>query len=242
MSDARREPIAIVGIGCRLPGGITDPASLWRALTDGADTITTIPPDRFDAEALYDERPATPGRIMSRFGGFVDGIDGFDASFFEMSPREAERLDPQQRLLLETSWEALEDAGVARERHAGTNAGVYVGMWINEYESRLFAETDHIDFYMTTGTGRYAASGRLSYFLDLLGPSVTVDSACSSSLVAVHLACQGLAARRMRPRPCRRRQHHRRAVHHHRLLTVAAHDAGRALQVRRRVGQRIRPQ
>ena len=189
-----REPVAIIGIGCRLPGAITDPTSLWDVLTEGVDAITTIPPDRFDVEGLYDERPATPGRVMSRFGGFVDGIDEIDARFFELSPREAERLDPQQRLLLETVWEALEDAGIGRERIGGTTAGVYVGMWLNEYESRLFANPDLIDFHMTTGAGRYAASGRISYFLDLLGPSVTVDTACSSSLVAVHLACQALAA------------------------------------------------
>ena len=186
------EPIAIVGIGCRLPGGVVDPRSLWQLLRDGRDAITSIPTGRFDLDGLYDERAATPGHIMSQWGGFVDGIDGFDAGFFETAPRQAERLDPQQRLLLETAWEALEDAGVPRESIARTNAGVYVGMWTNEYESRMFADRDRIDFHMTTGTGRYAASGRLSYFFDLLGPSVTIDTACSSSLVAVHLAAQGL--------------------------------------------------
>ncbi len=192
MTNEAREPIAIVGIGCRLPGGVVDPTSMWQLLRDGVDAITPIPPDRFDVDTLYDPRPATPGRIMSRWGGFIDGIDGFDAGFFETAPREAERLDPQQRLLLETSWEALEDAGIAGDALAGSNTGVYVGMWINEYEALLFGDREHIDFHMTTGTGRYAASGRLSYFLDLMGPSVTVDTACSSSLVAIHLACQGL--------------------------------------------------
>jgi len=184
-------PVAIVGIGCRLPGGADDPASLWTLLCDEQDAITPLPEDRF-ARDLYDARPATPGRIMSRWGGFVDGLDGFDAAFFETSPREAERLDPQQRLVLETSCEALDDAGIARSALAGSSAGVFVGLWLNEYEARMFADTDAIDFHMTTGTGRYAASGRLSYFLDLLGPSVTIDTACSSSLVAIHLACEAL--------------------------------------------------
>jgi acyl transferase domain-containing protein/NADPH:quinone reductase-like Zn-dependent oxidoreductase/NAD(P)-dependent dehydrogenase (short-subunit alcohol dehydrogenase family)/acyl carrier protein len=186
------EPIAIVGIGCRLPGGADSPDALWRLLCDEFDAIGPIPPSRFDAVALYDERAATPGKIMSRWGGFLDGIEDLDAAFFGIAPREAERLDPQQRLLLETSWEALEDAGMPRERVAGSNAGTYVGMWINEFEARMFADPADIDFYMTTGSGRYAASGRLAYFLDLRGPSVTVDTACSSSLVAVHLACQSL--------------------------------------------------
>ena len=192
MSADAREPIAIVGIGCRLPGGANDPSSLWRLLRDGIDAITPIPDGRFDVAALYDERPATPGHIMSRWGGFVDGIDLLDAAFFEIAPRQAERLDPQHRLLLETSWEALEDAGLSRRSIAGTNAGVYVGMWTNEYDARMFADTERINFHTTTGTGRYAASGRLSFFYDVLGPSVTIDTACSSSLVAIHLACQGL--------------------------------------------------
>lgn len=189
-----REPIAIVGIGCRLPGAADDPASLWALLRGGVDAITPIPGDRFDVDTLYDDKPATPGRIMSRWGGFVNGLDGFDAVFFETSPREAERLDPQQRMLLETACEALDDAGITREAVSGSSTGVYVGMWINEYESRMFADLDQIDFHMTTGSGRYAASGRLSYFLDLLGPSVTIDTACSSSLVAIHLACEALGA------------------------------------------------
>ncbi|MBP9054008.1 MAG: polyketide synthase, partial [Ilumatobacteraceae bacterium] len=141
----------MVGIGCRLPGGVVDPTSMWQLLRDGVDAITPIPPDRFDVDTLYDPRPATPGRIMSRWGGFIDGIDGFDAGFFETAPREAERLDPQQRLLLETSWEALEDAGIAGDALAGSNTGVYVGMWINEYEALLFGDREHIDFHMTTG-------------------------------------------------------------------------------------------
>ena len=188
----KNEPIAIVGIGCRLPGGADDPQTLWTLLRDGFDAVGPIPSMRFDVDALFDERPATPGKIMSRWGGFIEGIEDFDASFFGISPREAQRLDPQQRLLLETAWEALEDAGIPADRLAGTSTGVFVGMWLNDYESRLFSDTDGVDFHMTTGTGRYSASGRLSYFLDLRGPSITIDTACSSSLVAVHLACQSL--------------------------------------------------
>ncbi len=186
------EPIAIVGIGCRLPGGANSPARLWQLLCSGFDAIGPIPADRFDVDALYAERPATPGHIMSRWGGFVDDIDKMDAEFFGLSPREAERLDPQQRILLEVAWEALEDAGLPASRLAGTQAGVYVGMWLNDFEARLFADPDNLDLYMTTGSGRYSAAGRLSYFLDLMGPSLAVDTACSSSLVAVHLACQSL--------------------------------------------------
>jgi myxalamid-type polyketide synthase MxaE and MxaD len=186
-----REPIAIVGIGCRFPGA-TDPASFWRLLVEGVDAIREIPRDRFDLDALYDERPAQPGKVNTRWGGFIDGLELFDAEFFGIAPREAERLDPQQRLLLETAWEAVEDAGMLPVDLHGTGTGVFVGMWINEYESRLFRNQSAIDFYMTTGTGRYAASGRLSYHFGLHGPSVTLDTGCSSSLVAVHLACQSL--------------------------------------------------
>ncbi|MEO8693818.1 MAG: type I polyketide synthase [Acidimicrobiales bacterium] len=187
-----REPVAIVGIGCRLPGGADSPQQLWQLLCDEFDAIGPVPSARFDVDTLYDARPATPGRIMSQWGGFLEGVENFDAAFFGIAPREADRLDPQQRLLLETAWEALDDAGMPQPRLAGTNTGVFVGMWLNEYESRLFADPDHIDFHMTTGSGRYTASGRLSFFFDLLGPSVTIDTACSSSLVAVHLACQSL--------------------------------------------------
>lgn len=192
--NRRPEPVAVVGIGCRLPGGADSPANLWQLLLDRFDAIGEVPPSRFDLDALYDPRPATPGRVMSRFGGFLSEVDELDADFFRLSPREADRLDPQQRLLLETTWEAMEDAGLTATAVSGSSTGVFIGMWINELEAQLFSDLDAIDFHMTTGTGRYAASGRLSYFLDLLGPSITIDTACSSSLVAVHLACQSLGA------------------------------------------------
>lgn len=186
-----RDPIAIIGIGCRFPGGVSDPESYWQALHDGVDAIAAIPPDRFDAAALFREGPPVAGRTGTRWGGFLDRIDELDAAFFGISPREAERLDPQQRLLLETSWEALEDAGQPAEGLVGSRAGVFVGLWLNDFEARLFADPA-VDFHMTTGSGRYAASGRISWVLGLSGPSLTVDTACSSSLVAIHLACRSL--------------------------------------------------
>ena len=191
MASALREPIAIVGIGCRFPGA-DGPRAYWQLLCDGVDAITEIPPSRFDLRRYYDPAPATPGRVTSRWGGFLHDIEKFDAEFFGVSPREAERLDPQQRWLLEVAWDALEDAGAVPSRLAGSNTGVFVGMWINEYENRLFRDPRALDFYMTIGSGRYAASGRLSYVFGLQGPSITIDSGCSASLAAVHLACQSL--------------------------------------------------
>lgn len=185
-------PVAIVGIGCRFPGGVTDTASFWQLLCEGRDAITEIPPDRIDVRQYFDPRAATPGRMASRWGGFLDRVDEFDAEFFGVSPREAERLDPQQRLLLETAWEALEDAGQDVRKLEGTRTGVFIGQWTSDFESRLFADPELLDFYMTEGSGRYASSGRLSYAFGLRGASLTIDTACSSSLVAVHLAVQSI--------------------------------------------------
>ena len=185
-------PIAIVGIGCRFPGGVTDVAGFWQLLADGVDAIREIPADRIDLAHFYDEKPATPGRIMTRWGGFLDQIDRFDAGFFGISPREAERLDPAQRLVLETAWEGLEDAGIDVNALDGSRTGVFVGQWLSDFEARLFADPETVDFHMTTGSGRYCTSGRLSYLLGLQGPSLTVDTACSSSLVAIHLAVRSL--------------------------------------------------
>lgn len=192
MSDPSRDPVALVGIGCRFPGAVVDPASFWAFLSEGRDAIGEIPPSRIDLAHYFDARPATPGRIMTRWGGFLKGIEDFDAGFFGISPREAERLDPQQRLLLETAWEALEDAGVDADALNGSATAVFVGQWLSDFESRLFADPEGVDFFMTTGSGRYASSGRLSYLLGLRGPSLTLDSACSSSLAAVHLAVRSI--------------------------------------------------
>ncbi len=191
-SNLPAAPVAVIGIGCRFPGGVASAADFWRLLADGVDAITEIPPDRMDVARYFDPRPATPGRIMSRWGGYLGPLDGFDAEFFGLSPREAERLDPQQRLLLETAWEALDDAGQDRVRIDGSRTGVFVGQWISDFEARLFADPEAVDFYMTTGSGRYAASGRISYAFGLRGPSLTLDTACSSSLAAVHLAVQSV--------------------------------------------------
>ena len=186
------DPIAIVGIGCRFAGGVTDPRSFWNFLVEGRDAITEVPADRFDVDAFYDPRPATPGKVLTRWGGFLDQIEHFDARFFGISPREAERLDPQQRLLLEVAWEALEDGGQRPDRLDGKQTGVFIGIWFGDYEARLFQDPSQFDFYMHTGSGRYFASGRLSYAFGLEGPSLSLDTGCSSSLVAVHLACQSL--------------------------------------------------
>ena len=191
-TSGERVPVALVGIGCRYPGGIADPAGFWRFLVEGRDAIAEIPRDRIDLEHYYDATPATPGRIMTRWGGFLERLQEFDPGFFGMSPREAERLDPQQRLILETGWEALEDAGQNAAALEGSHTGIFIGQWLSDFESRLFADPEAVDFYMTTGSGRYATSGRLSYLLGLRGPSLTVDTACSSSLVAVHMAVRSL--------------------------------------------------
>jgi acyl transferase domain-containing protein/acyl carrier protein len=192
VSKSGKQPIAIIGIGCRFPGSVTDPESFWKLLKDGVDAVGEIPPDRFDLETYYDPLPGTPGKTVSRWGGFLQQIDRFDPYFFGISPREAERLDPQQRVLLEVAWEALEDSGLVPNKLVSSKVGVYIGLWLNDFENRLYKHPDKIDFYMTTGSGRYTASGRISYFLGLQGPSLTVDTHCSSSLVAVHLACQSI--------------------------------------------------
>lgn len=192
IGQGKREPIAIIGIGCRFPGGVSNPETFWQLLCDEVDAIGEIPPTRIDVDTYYDSRPATPGKMMTRWGGFLDQIDQFDAYFFGIAPREAQQLDPQQRLLLEVAWESLEDAGLVAGRLNGTKTGVFVGLWLSDYEARMFADPAAADFHMTLGSGRYSASGRISYSFGFQGPSITVDTACSSSLVAVHLACQSL--------------------------------------------------
>ena len=196
-AEQKRDMIAIIGIGCRFPGGVRDPQTFWDLLKNGVDAITEVPPDRFDINEFYDPRPQTPGKIVTRYGGFIDHIDQFDADFFEIPPVEAKQLDPQQRLLLEVSWRALEDAGIPANRLSGTETGVFIGAWLQDFESRLVGNPSvddlcNIDLYATTGSGRYSLAGRLSYFYGLHGPSLVVDTHCSSSLVAVHLACQSI--------------------------------------------------
>jgi amino acid adenylation domain-containing protein len=192
---ARTEPIAIVGMACRFPGGATDPDAFWRLLEAGGDAIVEVPKERWDADAFFHPEAATPGKMSTRWGGFLHQVDGFDAGFFGISPREALRMDPQQRLLLEVAWEALEDAGQTRDRLAGSRTGVFAGICSTDYSWLQFADLEGIDAYTGTGTSLSILAGRLAYLLDLRGPSLAVDTACSSSLVAVHLACQSLRAR-----------------------------------------------
>jgi acyl transferase domain-containing protein len=192
---ARTEPIAVVGLGCRLPGGVSSPESFWSLLREGREAIGEVPSSRWNVDALYDPDPDAPGKIVSRYGAFVEDVDRFDARFFGVSPREAQNMDPQQRLLLEVSWEALEHAGIAPDGLTGSRTGVFVGISNTDYLRFLFADPEHIDAYVGTGNAPSVASGRLSYLLGLKGPSLSVDTACSSSLVAVHLACHSLRRR-----------------------------------------------
>ncbi len=189
----REEPIAVIGVGCRFPGGADNPAAFWRLLRDGANAIVEVPRDRWDVDAYYDPDPAVPGKTSTRWGGVLSDIDRFDARFFGLAPREAVSLDPQQRLLLEVAWEALEDAGQAADRLAGTPTGVFVGIASGDY-AQLHRRRGQagLDAYYASGIAHSMAAGRLSYVLGLQGPSLAVDTACSSSLVAVHLACQSL--------------------------------------------------
>jgi len=189
---ARTGPIAVIGIGARLPGGIVDTDTFWQLLVEGRDAVREIPQDRWDTGLFYDERPLQPGRSISRWGGFLDHVDRFDHEFFGISRREAVSMDPQQRLVLEVAWEALENAGLAPRSLAGSSTGCYLGMCGNDYGSQVFRYPDLIAAHASTGNAQAIASGRLSYLLDLKGPSVTLDTACSSSLVALHQACQGL--------------------------------------------------
>lgn len=187
-------PIAVIGMDCRLPGGADSPEAYWQLLRHGVDAITEVPADRWDLEALFDPTPDTPGKMYTRWGGFLDHIDTFDARFFGIPPREAAGIDPQQRLLLETSWHALEYAHIPPSQLAGSRTGVFIGITASDYlhMQMKLTEAADIDRYATTGNALNVAAGRLAYFLGLQGPAIAVDTACSSSLVAVHLACQSL--------------------------------------------------
>lgn len=192
---ATAEPIAVVGIGCRFPGGVVGPESYWRLLADGVDAVSEIPPDRWNADEFYDADTLAPGRMASKWGGFLPDVDGFDAEYFGISPREAEAMDPQQRVMLEVAWEALEHAGIATEELSGLRAAVMMGVYYTEYQGISAANPDSIDAYSATGNAHSVGVGRIAYLLGLRGPAVAVDSACSSSLVTVHLACQSLRLR-----------------------------------------------
>ncbi|MEC7584252.1 MAG: SDR family NAD(P)-dependent oxidoreductase [Planctomycetota bacterium] len=186
-------PIAVVGLGCRMPGAAADPRSFWDLLAAGGSAIGEPPEGRWPIEELYDPDPAVPGRIYTRRGGFLPAIERFDASFFGIPPVEATMLDPQQRLLLEVAWETLEDAAIAPERLQALAPGVFVGMRASEYfQSQCARLPEDADAYYATGNAVSTAAGRLSYFLGFRGPSFALDTACSGSLVAVHQAVQSL--------------------------------------------------
>ncbi|AWT51388.1 type I polyketide synthase [Mycolicibacterium smegmatis] len=186
------DPIAVVAVSCRFPGA-PDPESFWELLAGGVDAIREVPEDRWDIDEFYDPDPDTPGKTYTRFGGFLDGIDGFDPEFFGISPREAVWIEPQQRLMLETVWEGLERAGYAPSDLRGSRTGVFTGVAANEYAHLLSAESiDKIEPHFITGNALNAISGRVAFALGFEGPAVAVDTACSSALVAVHQACQAL--------------------------------------------------
>lgn len=194
LDQAPREPLAVVGIGCRLPGGIDTPTAYWNALLAGLDAIRDVPEDRWIHSRFHDIDPEKSGCIRNAKGGFIDGVDQFDAEFFGYFPTEAQRLDPQQRLLLEVTHEAMEDAGLRRDQLDGSRTSVFIGSFMYDYLCIQTAseQRDEINPYVAMGTGITSLANRISYNFNLKGPSISLDTACSSSLVAVHLGCRSL--------------------------------------------------
>jgi acyl transferase domain-containing protein len=185
------ESIAIVGMGCRFPKA-NSPQAFWQLLRNGEDAITEVPKERWDINNFYHPDPTVPGTMSTRWGGFIDGVEGFDADFFGMSADEVEHTDPQQRLFLEVAWEALENAGIVPSRLSRSQTGVFIGLCTIDYHRLLYKDFAQLGPYSGTGTTPCIVANRLSYLLDLRGPSISIDAACASSLVTVHLACQSL--------------------------------------------------
>ena len=192
LERASHEPIAIVGIACRYPGGAHTPEKFWELLQHKTDTVADIPSDRWDIQSLYDPDPTKPGKMVTRWGSCMEQVYEFDADFFGISSREAIWMDPQQRLLLEVTWEAFEHAGLTREQVNGSQTGVFIGICASDYGYTSFADRNGIEAYASTGVAPSIAANRISYMFNLKGPSVSLDTACASSLVTVHLACQSL--------------------------------------------------
>ena len=193
-----KDGIAIIGIGCRFPGGVNDAASFWKLLAEGREAVSDVPPDRWNAARFFDSEPGLVGKTVAKRGGFLDSIDQFDPQFFGISPREAPYIDPQQRLLLETAWEAIEDAGMVLDFEHGTDIGVFVGVSHNDYQGLQHTPTDRVGIsaHTPTGSAHSIAANRISYCLNLSGPSLALDTACSSALTAVHVACEHILAGR----------------------------------------------
>ena len=192
--EVSREPIAIIGMGCRYPGGVRTPDEFWQLLSSGKDILRDIPKDRWDVDAHFDPEVTVPGKMYVRQGYYLDDIDQFDPQFFGLSPREAESLDPQQRLLMEVSWETLENACIAPSSLKGGKTGVFVGQYWDDYSSQRIYSADNreIDRYAQLSALRGLAAGRICHILDSHGPAIQLDTACSSSSLAVHMACLSL--------------------------------------------------
>lgn len=186
-----RDPIAVIGLGCRFPGAET-PEAYWNLLRNGIDATSEIPRDRWDVDAFYDRNPGTPGKMYTRRGGFLKDIDQFDPLFFRIMPKEAVQIDPQQRLLLEVAWEALEHAGLAPKSLVGSSTAVFIGISTSDYHDLQVNRPSAKEAYFGTGNAFCIAANRISYLFDFRGPSEAIDTACSSSLVALHRACRSL--------------------------------------------------